>query len=154
MPLKSRSIQSVDGQIAEPVYSFHRLHHDKQMLLNLELFLYPECEKDDTGEKQIQSSIFASVFFGNATGVNDLADNNLLSVSPNPTSGWLQISLPAGNSLETVRVMDLSGKTVRNLERGASASNTEIDLSGLPKGIYVLQARSEGQVFVKKVIVE
>ncbi len=86
--------------------------------------------------------------------MNDLADNNLLRVSPNPTSGWLQISLPAGNTLEAVRVMDLSGKTVRNLELGASASNTEIDLSGLPKGIYALQARAEGQVFVKKVIVE
>jgi hypothetical protein len=115
---------------------------------DLELFLYSPCEED------IQSSIFASVFFGNATGVNDLADNSLLSVSPNPTSGWLQISLPEGNTLEAVRVMDLAGKTVRNLELGASASNTEIDLSGLPKGIYALQARAEGQVFVKKVIVE
>jgi hypothetical protein len=66
----------------------------------------------------------------------------------------LQISLPEGNTLEAVRVMDLAGKTVRNLELGASASNTEIDLSGLPKGIYALQARAEGQVFVKKVIVE
>ncbi|MEI6408844.1 MAG: T9SS type A sorting domain-containing protein, partial [Bacteroidota bacterium] len=115
---------------------------------DLELFLYAPCEKD------IQSSVFASIFFGNATGVNDLADNSLLSVSPNPTSGWLQISLPEGNSLEAVRVMDLSGKTVRNLELGAAASKTELDLSGLPKGIYALQARAEGQVFVKKVVVE
>ncbi len=115
---------------------------------NLELKLYAECEKD------ISSSIFASVFFGNTTGVNDLADNSLLSVSPNPTSGWLQISLPTGNNLEYVRVMDLAGKTVRNLKLGAAASNTQIDLSGLSKGIYTLQARAEGQVFVKKVIVQ
>lgn len=115
---------------------------------DLELFLFAPCEED------IQTSVFASVFFGNATGVNDLADNSLLSISPNPTSGWLQISLPASNTLESVRVMDLSGKTVRNLELGAAASTTELDLSGLPKGIYALQARSEGQVFVKKVIVE
>ncbi len=115
---------------------------------NLELFLFSPCEQG------IQTSVFASVFFGNATGVNDLADNNLLSVSPNPTSGWLQISLPAGNTLEAVRVMDLAGKTVRNLELSAAASKTELDLSGLPKGIYALQARSEGQVFVKKVVVE
>lgn len=115
---------------------------------DLELFLYAPCEED------IQSSIFASVYFGNATGVNDLADNSLLSVSPNPTSGWLQISLPEGNRLEAVRVMDLSGKTVRNLELGAAAAQTELDLSGLPKGIYALQARAEGQVFVKKVVVE
>jgi hypothetical protein len=115
---------------------------------NLELFLYTPCEEG------IQSSVFASVYFGNATGVNDLADNNLLSVSPNPTSGWLQISLPEGNTLEAVRVMDLSGKTVRNLEPGDAASKIELDLSGLPKGIYALQARAEGQVFVKKVVVE
>lgn len=115
---------------------------------DLELFLYAPCEED------IQTSVFASVFFGNATGVNDLADNSLLSVSPNPTSGWLQISLPEGNTLESVRVMDLSGKTVQNLELGAAASKTEIDLSGLPKGIYALQARAEGQVFVKKVVVQ
>lgn len=115
---------------------------------DLELVLYPECEPG------ISSSIFASVFFGNATGVNDLADNSLLMVSPNPTSGWLQISLPAGNTLEAVRVMDLSGKTVQNIELGTAASNTEIDLSSLPKGIYTLQARAEGQVFVKKVVVE
>ncbi|MFM9949670.1 MAG: T9SS type A sorting domain-containing protein [Saprospiraceae bacterium] len=37
---------------------------------------------------------------------------------------------------------------------GAAASNTQLNLSGLPKGIYILQARSEGQIFVKKVIVE
>lgn len=115
---------------------------------NLELFLFSPCEQD------IQTSVFASVFFGNATGVNDLADNSLLSVSPNPTSGWLQISLPTGNTLEAVRVMDMAGKTVRNLELSAAAANTEIDLSGLPKGIYALQARAEGQVFVKKVVVE
>lgn len=115
---------------------------------NLELFLFSPCEQG------IQTSVFASVFFGNATGVNDLADNNLLSLSPNPTSGWVQISLPEGNSLEAVRVMDLSGKTVRNLELGAAASKTELDLSGLPKGIYALQARAEGKVFMKKVVVE
>ncbi len=115
---------------------------------DLELFLYAPREED------IQSSIFASVFFGNATGVNDLADNSLLSVSPNPTSGWLQISLPTGNDLEAVRVTDLAGKTVRNLELGAGSNITEVDLSGLPKGMYALQARAAGQVFVKKVIVE
>ncbi len=115
---------------------------------NLELALYPECEPG------ISSSIFASVFFGNATGTQDLTDNSLLSVSPNPTSGWLQISLPEGNTLEALRVMDLSGKTVQNLELGAAASKTELNLSSLPKGMYVLQARCEGRVFVKKVVVE
>ncbi len=50
--------------------------------------------------------------------------------------------------------MDLSGKTVRNLVPGAASSSVELDLSGLPKGIYTLQAHAEGQVFVKKVMVE
>lgn len=115
---------------------------------NLELQLYSDCESG------ISSSIFASVYFGNAASVTDLADNSLLSLSPNPTSGGLQISLPEGNNLEAVRVMDLAGKTVRNLELGGVDSKTELDLNNLPKGIYALQARAEGQVFVKKVVVE
>ena len=70
--------------------------------------------------------------------------------------GWcfFVVILRPNIPLEAVRVMDLSGKTVRNLELGAAGSKTELDLSGLPKGIYALQARAEGKVFMKKVVVE
>ncbi len=116
---------------------------------NLELFLYAPCE-----EETIQSSIFASVYFGAATGVNDPAGNSLLSVSPNPTSGLLQIGLPRGKTMDAIRVMDFSGKLVRDIDLKVAVQSYELDLSHLPKGVYGIQARGEGRIFVKKVVVE
>ncbi len=116
---------------------------------NLELFLYAPCE-----EEVIQSSVFASVYFGAATGVNDPAGNSLLSVSPNPTSGLLQIGLPQGMTMDAVRVMDFSGKLVRTIDLNNAVQSFELDLSHLPQGVYGIQARSEGRTFTKKVVVE
>ena len=114
---------------------------------NLELRLESSCEED------IVSSVFASVFFG-TSAVIDLADNSLLSVMPNPTLGLLQISLPDGRSLEAVRVMDFSGKTVQNVELNNLSGPYDLDLSQLPAGIYGIQVRSEKQVFAKKVVLQ
>ena len=114
---------------------------------NLELYLYSPCEEG------IQSSVFASVYFGDATGVKDLADNNLLSVFPNPTTGLLQVNLPEGKTMESVRVMDMSGKCVQSIKLNDATSTLELNLGDLPKGLYVLQARGESQVFVKQVAV-
>ena len=114
---------------------------------NLELYLYSPCEEG------IQSSVFASVYFGDATGVKDLADNNLLSVFPNPTTGLLQVNLPEGKTMESVRVMDMSGKCVYSIKLNNATSTLELNLGDLPTGLYVVQARGDHQVFVKQVAV-
>ncbi len=115
---------------------------------DLELVLYPACESS------ISSSIFASVFFGAPSGVNDPTDNSLLSVFPNPTSDILQLSLPADKSIETINVMDYSGKNVLHFAPNASSSTAEIDMSDMTAGIYIIQLKSKDQVFVKKVVVQ
>lgn len=117
---------------------------------NLEIFLEPVC----ADEENISSSIFASVYFTNTNGTTELADNNLLSVFPNPTSGILSISLPERKSMETIQLMDFSGRNVRQLELSGNAQQYDLDLSGLPRGIYGIQVGSEGQVFCKKVVLE
>lgn len=114
---------------------------------NLELYLYSPCDKG------IQSSVFASVYFGDATGVRDLVDNNLLSVSPNPTTGLLQVNLPEGVTMESVRVLDMSGKCVQSVKLNDATSSLELNLGDLPKGLYVVQAQGDRQVFVKQVAV-
>ena len=117
---------------------------------DLELILEPSC----ADEGNISSNIFASVYFGNASSVIDLADNSLLAVYPNPTSGLVHISLPEGKTMETIRVQDFSGRTVRQVALNGSVQNHELDLSGLPRGIYGLQVQGDRQLYVKKVVVE
>lgn len=77
-----------------------------------------------------------------------------MEIMPNPTSGLLQVGLPEGKTMDAVFVMDFSGKIVRNIELNAGVQRFDLDLRGLPQGVYGIYARSEGQVFVKKVVVE
>lgn len=77
-----------------------------------------------------------------------------MEIMPNPTSGLLQVGLPEGKTMDAIFVMDFSGKIVRNIELNAGVQRFDLDLRGLPQGVYGIHARSEGQVFVKKVVVE
>lgn len=115
---------------------------------NLELFLYSPCEET------IQSSIFASVYFGNATGTREVADHAALRVWPNPSTGAIQVGLPEGEHFERVQVLDLSGRVLMDLQEPASGSNAALDLSNLPKGFFILQARTEKHAYSRKVVLE
>lgn len=115
---------------------------------NLELFLYSECEPD------IQSSVFASIYFGNATAVENETNNDLLKVYPNPSSGKLNISFGSDKNIEFINIMDMSGKTILHAPIIDSKSIHEIDLSGLAKGVYVLQVQSNGKRQTQKLILE
>ena len=65
---------------------------------------------------------------------------------PNPTTGLLHI----GNlNLEKIIVYDVSGKAVKEF-----APATQIDVSSLAKGIYIVKLFSEQQVIIKKIVVE
>jgi len=116
---------------------------------DLQLLFYPQCEED------IQSSVSASVYFGNATGTKELlGDAALLSVFPNPTSGLLQVDLAGDYKIESYQLSDITGKMVRTVQMDHQIQKTELDLSALPKGVFVLQVRSGKRVFARKVMVQ
>jgi hypothetical protein len=63
-------------------------------------------------------------------------------VYPNPTTGKIQVNLETNEQIESVQIMDYSGKLVsRNL-----------DLSNLPKGSYVLKIQTNKKVISEKII--
>lgn len=84
---------------------------------------------------------------------NVLAEENKLSVavSPNPTADLLNIKVSNANGPVTVKVIDLSGKTVHK----ASVSVTEettVSLKDQAQGIYVVQVKDANGTVNKKVI--
>jgi hypothetical protein len=119
---------------------------------NLELFLYAPCEED------IQSSVFASVYFGNASGTNDLAGNiSQLSVYPNPTSGMVNVAFELAESAPVrIQVLDLLGRlqTEYDLPANAGANQQPMDVSILAAGIYLLEIQSNGGRVTRKLVVE
>lgn len=68
-----------------------------------------------------------------------------IQLSPNPTSGMLQIQLPDGlKGTISLQVFDLNGRVIKrqNLASDGHALSTSIDVSGLQSGVYILKAQS------------
>lgn len=82
------------------------------------------------------------------------AEIGQLSISPNPVSGIVRVSLPQGfGDAGTLQVNDLSGRLVHELRMVSDAAL--VDVSGLPPGIYHIAVRSEGRVLaVGRIAVE
>ncbi len=115
---------------------------------NLEIFMYSPCDED------IKSSVFASVYFGTATSTREVGDATLLSVFPNPTSSQLRVTLAGDDRIESYQLNDLTGKTLHHANLKSAVQQTDLDLSALPKGMYLLQVRSGERVYAKKVLVQ
>lgn len=83
-------------------------------------------------------------------------DHFKLQALPNPTSGAVQISfdLPAQAAYQ-VGIFDLTGKSVlKTSANGVGLQQVNLDLSDLPKGIYLLRLQTEGQTTAMKVVLE
>jgi hypothetical protein len=86
-----------------------------------------------------------------ATGMTTMAGNISFSVSPNPTSGALIII--TGGSQSKMAIYNTIGEKVYSLT--LINTKNEIDISGLPAGIYFLKIINEdGSAGVKKIIKE
>ena len=80
-------------------------------------------------------------------GVEETKDK--INVYPNPTDGVLMVEMPAMQTSE-YRVFNLTGQQILS---GKSSGTLRIDLSGQPKGVYVMQVVGGGRVVTKKIVV-
>ena len=85
---------------------------------------------------------------GGVVSVNELLLDGV-SIAPNPVSDRLNLQftdvLP-----QTLYLSDLSGKVV--LEKKLVLSDEVVDVSFLPKGVYVVTVKSNQQTLVSKIV--
>ena len=80
-------------------------------------------------------------------GIGEQAAN--VSLYPNPTQGEVTVE---GESLQTVRIVNVYGQTVYNAE--VEGDQVRIDLSGMAKGIYVMHIGTANGEAVRQIVVE
>ncbi|MEM6698164.1 MAG: M43 family zinc metalloprotease, partial [Bacteroidota bacterium] len=96
---------------------------------------------------------------GCAAGLVDRPSNGGVSAQvgltayPNPASDALNVRFNLASE-GNLRMIDITGRTVLELVVSYGRSVQEINVSNLPKGLYFLELRSEGEVQVQKVVVE
>ena len=120
---------------------------------DLELFFYAPCEEG------IQSSVFTSVYFGDATGVEDLESNiSRLSIFPNPTSDVVNVNfnlLKSGNvKLELYDMLGRLQMQDLNEKFAAGEQQKRLDVAQMLSGIYMLVIQNGVNRVTKKILIE
>lgn len=85
------------------------------------------------------------------SGSEDIANNAIVSIFPNPVSGQMHITLAEGKK-GVLTISDLQGKVV--LESKLTESETLIQTGNLPKGVYTASVRVDGAISSKQIIVQ
>ncbi|MGD0709589.1 MAG: T9SS type A sorting domain-containing protein [Bacteroidales bacterium] len=97
------------------------------------------------------------------TGINELSNSFYVSVYPNPTTDNLTIEIQqaavGSKQNAVIEITNIQGQLIKTLppcgEAGATTSNkTNIDVSALPSGVYIVEVKTEKGVEVKKFIKE
>jgi len=81
---------------------------------------------------------------------------NQIRVFPNPTSGKFTLDVDlVGENEVSIGIVDLTGKMILNTKNsGLSNTVIEMDLSEFSNGVYYLKIELEGEVVMKKIVLE
>ncbi|MCF6359888.1 MAG: multicopper oxidase domain-containing protein [Cyclobacteriaceae bacterium] len=84
-----------------------------------------------------------------------VADNYLLhtaNIYPNPTTGTINLNLEEQIDPNNIKIYDQTGKELKQF--GLKFLNGQVQIYGLPKGLFVLKIQTKDVFISKKIIVE
>jgi hypothetical protein len=105
------------------------------------------------GANSASSCYTLRVQLGTASRGTDLitSDVQKVLVFPNPASNVVNINLPGLKGKSDVSIFDVNGRVV--LRRQVSTVNTQLDISALPAGVYMIRIKNgEKEVNMTKII--
>ena len=82
-------------------------------------------------------------------GNNDGRDLENSIISPNPTNGRVLVNLPAGHQVQG-DIYNLMGINVLKFQ--SNNNSMDIDISSLPKGLYVVSLSMVGKSKIQKIV--
>lgn len=89
------------------------------------------------------------------TSVATVKNENAFQLYPNPTKGQFQIVIADNDDLNKVVVSNVLGQQVKTINiTDKQLKNHNVDLSGLPKGVYHVQCIFAGGQLTKKIILQ
>ena len=104
-------------------------------------------------EKRYDKNYFYSYHSVNATEAVDNLNNQFV-VFPNPASGHLTVSCSQNSTSDSYRIeiLNIQGQTI--LQQQIQQNQSDIDLRGLAKGVYILRLYSNDKTVVKRFVKE
>lgn len=100
----------------------------------------------------LSASEVAQVVSEVSSGVNDVHNNRELSVWPVPASDVIHVNYTSANDNSTLSIFDINGRVVMTKTMN-NTTDTELNVSNLPSGIYTLKLTNSEETQMKKLIV-
>lgn len=75
-----------------------------------------------------------------------------ISVYPNPTKNLVNVSNTTNAVVKNISIVDLNGRTVRSLD--VNATETQVNISELASGIYMMNVNTDQGSVIKKIVKE
>jgi len=85
-------------------------------------------------------------------GTIALRKNDVIKVFPNPARGNIRVELP--KNAERLRLIDLYGNIVEDIDLQGYSKDIDLDLTGKPAGLYMLEIRGKKAYGVKRLILQ
>lgn len=95
----------------------------------------------------------ATVVILPCTGINEVG-NNIASIFPNPSHGNITIDFGHANNNTKVVISDMIGNQVYQTKVAEGTGKLNVDLTSMPKGLYLVTVSNGTGSFVQKMIVE
>ncbi len=96
-----------------------------------------------------------AVFIDNFSVTEVLATDSFLSnkfsVSPNPTTGLINVTNNEGINVNEITVTDLNGRVVKT-SKFDNVTNIEMNISDLSSGMYMMSIKSDAGTATKKIV--
>ena len=114
------------------------------------VFKRKEAYANGAGTANLIDNITIERRAGKPSGLKGDLLASQVHVFPNPSKGQFNVNLPSGKAY-ALEVTDLTGKVIK---RQQAISDTQLNLEGTSKGIYLLKVSGENGSAVRKLIVE
>jgi len=86
--------------------------------------------------------------------VNNLVNSNYINIYPSPTSGILNINMPAQQEISTLTIYDLTGQVIMVKYIAPHVNEVQINLDNLSRATYLLKVQNINFNEVQKIILE
>jgi len=140
--------RSVDGQYYEAIQTVNVSDKSKSTAnysyldhASNQAFFYRIKQIDLNGKERVGKAVF----------VEDLKPQ--ITVSPNPASGFVTLNLHyEPNEIVTVTIHNLTGRQI--MKQTGQKQTFNFDISGLPKGLYVVKMSDKNSVQTRQIVVQ
>ncbi|MEI6681584.1 MAG: choice-of-anchor V domain-containing protein [Bacteroidota bacterium] len=95
------------------------------------------------------------IHFDGPSGLADLQNGMRLVITPNPSSGVFTLKYngqPVNEAM--VVITDMQGKKMLQQSCNFSSISGKIDMTGFPKGLYLVKVQTEKETTVQKLVIE